>query len=209
MFLYQQVKTTHPWIVTLWMEAGVLPRRGGLDRLNIRSCRRQLVPVLNGPWKERHLIHCDIGVRDEKPLWPSCSTVVGPHDGFWLRDLEQIVLDLEELVRQWIFRRTWSDAKQCCDAFWGSLCIIVASITCSATLDLVKTIIIISSSSVYGSQDLEEFGRSMDLNEVPRTCLLQSLKLSLRNPRVREALAAVAWECSSHWRSSLMVTPRH
>ena len=53
----------------------------GPNRLNSCSYRRQFVPVLNGPWKE-HLIHCDIGVRDEKPLWPSCSAVVRPDDGF-------------------------------------------------------------------------------------------------------------------------------
>ena len=41
----------------------------GSDCLNICSCRWQFVPVLNVPWKVRHLIHCDIvGVLDEKPM---------------------------------------------------------------------------------------------------------------------------------------------
>ena len=40
----------------------------GIDCLNIHSCRWQFVQVLDGPWKERHLIHCDIGIPDEKPL---------------------------------------------------------------------------------------------------------------------------------------------
>ena len=35
-------------------------------------------------------------------------------------------------------------------------------------------------------------GPNMDLYVVGRTCLLQSLKLRLRNPIVHEALAAVA-----------------
>ena len=47
------------------METRLLLRRGGslegLNRLNIRSCRWQFVPVLNDPWEERHLIHYDIG----------------------------------------------------------------------------------------------------------------------------------------------------
>ena len=35
----------------------------GLDRLNIRSCRWQFVPVLYGVWKEKPLVHCDVGVQ--------------------------------------------------------------------------------------------------------------------------------------------------
>ena len=52
-------------------------------------------------------------------------------------------------------------------------------------------------------------GRTMDLYVVAPTCLLQSLKLRLRKPSVREALAAVAWACFSHRRSSLRVTTRY
>ena len=40
-------------------------------------------------------------------------------------------------------------------------------------------------------------GRTMDLYVVARTCLLKSLQLRPRNPRVHEALAAVAWVCFS------------
>ena len=46
-----------------------------LDRLNIRSCRWQFVPVMYGPWKERPLVHCDIGVREEKPLYDPSAAI--------------------------------------------------------------------------------------------------------------------------------------
>ena len=52
-------------------------------------------------------------------------------------------------------------------------------------------------------------GRTMALYVVAQTYLLQSLKLRIRKPSVREALAAVAWVCFSHLRSSLKVTPRY
>ena len=57
---------------------------------------------------------------------------------------------------------------------------------------------LLTSSTLYGPQDVETYsiaGWAMELYVVSRTCLLQSLKLRLRNPRVPEALAAVAWVC--------------
>ena len=49
-------------------------------------------------------------------------------------------------------------------------------------LDLSRQL---TSSILYGSQDVEAYfivGRTMDLYVVSRTCLLQTLKLRLRNP---------------------------
>ena len=48
----------------------------GFNLLNVCNCGWKFVPFLYDPREKRHLVHCNVGVWDEKPMCSSSSAVV-------------------------------------------------------------------------------------------------------------------------------------